>query len=480
MPTSESSEHNQCGGRFVLFDLKKAHPILPAVVLLLGISGCTGSNSHPDSTVYLESAIEAARFLIAQSDHGSGGGIPVRIPDGDVEAGLGMGAAGHALFFAELYAATEDSVYADAAAAASRTAIEGSEAQPTTFGLYSGLAGIASAVTLVSEVIDDPELNDEGHRLFLELALAGDPQASSVGWSDVYDVMNGRAGIGLALLQGYRLFEDPRLLDAAVRAGDDLLEVAVPAPDSTLRWVRSFQQQVDLPNFSHGTAGVGFLMTRLAEYTGLPRFLDAALAAEEYLDEIADTTDGLYLVPYGVPNEGYETAYDIGWAHGPPGTARLHFLLWELLEDPSMRERAESAARTLSATGLPNASTDQTIWSGPFNIDQRFGTSGAAEFLMDWGIETGNRRWTRLAGHIVLDILEKSTRSDQGLFWRIPEYSFQGDGEAVFTGYFYGSAGMGLALLRQHYQSIGEEPRVRLPDETLPLLWASRKRNRAF
>jgi hypothetical protein len=145
-----------------------------------------------------------------------------------------------------------------------------------------------------------------------------------------------------------------------------------------------------------------------------------------------------------------------------------------------MRGRAEASARTLDAIGLPNVSTDPDLWAGPFNIDQRFGTSGAAEFLLDWGVETGNRRWTRFAGHLVLDILEKSTRTDEGLFWRIPEYSFQGDGEAVFTGYFYGSAGLGLALLRQHYQSIGEEPQVRLPDETLPLLWALRKGNRVF
>jgi hypothetical protein len=221
-------------------------------------------------------------------------------------------------------------------------------------------------------------------------------------------------------------------------------------------------------------------MVRLAEHTGRQRFLDAARGAVAYIDEIADTADGLYLVPYGVPNTGYDTSYDIGWAHGPPGTARLHLLLWELLEDPSMRERVESSARTLNAIGLPNASTDPNLWRGPFNIDQRFGTSGAAEFLMDWGAETGNRRWTRMAGHIVLDILEKSSQTDQGLYWRIPEYSFQGDAEAVFTGYFYGSAGLGLALLRQHYQSVGEEPRIRLPDEAFPLLWASRKRNPLF
>ena len=62
-------------------------------------------------------------------------------------------------------------------------------------------------------------------------------------------------------------------------------------------------------------------------------------------------------------------------------------------------------------------------------------------------------------------ILAAATALDGGLYWTIPRFSFQGDGDATYTGYFYGSAGMGMALLEMHYAETSGKQRVRLPDD---------------
>ena len=90
-------------------------------------------------------------------------------------------------------------------------------------------------------------------------------------------------------------------------------------------------------------------------------------------------------------------------------------------------------------------------------------------FLTDWGRATENEIYLERATQIADDILRRATEGEDGLFWRVPLYSFQGtEDEAVFTGYFYGSAGLGLMLLHQHYATIGEHPRIRFPDDPFP------------
>jgi hypothetical protein len=337
------------------------------------------------------------------------------------------------------------------------------------YGLYTGLSGIAVSLAETGAAVDEEDLRQSAQRLFRRIALAADQADGAHGWGDVYDVLGGWAGVGLSLLYGFEEFGDPTFLEAAVTAGDALLGVGDPVFEGGTRWIRGERMDLDLPNFSHGTAGVGYFMVRLGEVSGLPRFSEAALRAVEYLDQIADRRDGLYLVPYGVPNEGYATPYDIGWAHGPAGTSRLHYAIWMQTGDPDLRNRVEAGARAIVASGLPGESEDRARWSDPFRIDRRFGTSGAVAFLIDWGFATENRTHLEVATRATDDILGRATNTADGIFWRLPLYGFQGlEEDGVFMGYFYGSAGLGLTLLQQHYAGIGMHPRIRLPDDPFP------------
>jgi len=400
--------------------------------------------------------------MISESAAGNAAAIPDRKNSDAVTAGLGEGAAGRALFFVELFSATSDSLFLRSARVSAKTAMDLYEPN-LGYGLYRGLSGVAAAASEVAEVTGDELLRELSLEAFIRIA------EDSLNWGSVNDVLTGRAGVGLALLYAWEHFQDEVFLSAATELGDHLLGLAETTEGNGLRWMRGQSMDFDLPNFSHGTAGIGYYFARLGEVSDEPRFVDAAIRASNYLDLISDQRNGLYLVPYGIPNEGFVTPFDIGWAHGPAGTGRFQYLMWSLNEQSTSEAKVRASAHTLMASGMPGSSSDSTKWVGPFTIDRRFGTSGAASFLIDWGLASNDPSVVSFAGSVVDDILNQANQIDDYLFWETPLYGFQtGEGKAVFTGYFYGAAGFGMLLLQYHHALNGKVLRTRLPDDPFP------------
>ena len=109
---------------------------------------------------------------------------------------------------------------------------------------------------------------------------------------------------------------------------------------------------------------------------------------------------------------------------------------------------------------------DSSKWVDPFRVDRRFGTSGAAQFLLRLYRVEPHDAYRDLATRIVDDILDRGVRDEEGLRWRLPRYGFQGDRgtDATFTGFFYGAAGLGLTLLEMHYTEAELTPLITFPD----------------
>ena len=440
-----------------------------AFALSLILIGCrTSETPTTETTPYLEAAVQVGEWLRSFSIEGDGGVVPDELSSPETTASLASGAAGRALFFAELYTATKDRRFRESAMAAAHAAIESLPTDNTNFGLYGGSAGVAVALNETARATGNTELRFEALRLFRQIVEEAEITVGEARWTTVNDVLAGKAGIGLALIYAYEEFAEPHFLSAAILAGEDLLFESEVVAGGGIRWFRGRETPFDLPNFSHGTAGVGFFMARLSAASGMSVFNEAAKNAARYLDHVADTTDGLYLVPYGIPNDGYVTPYDIGWAHGPAGTVRIHFALWGQTGDEQMKSRVDASARTLLATGAPGPSANPDLWTGPFKIDQRFGISGAASFLADWSIVASDSTYLNAAMRMNDHILSKASSDQNGLYWTLPLYGFQGEGEGTYTGYFYGAAGLGISLLRQHYAMNNQYPTVRLPDDPFP------------
>lgn len=119
--------------------------------------------------------------------------------------------------------------------------------------------------------------------------------------------------------------------------------------------MRGRSEPFDLPNFSHGTAGVGYYLARLARLSGHLRFETAAFGAARYMISVADRREGLLLVPYSVPNTDFATPFDVGWAHGLPGTPQFFSAVRPLTGDIDLLKLVEASAHSDDAFGgLPD------------------------------------------------------------------------------------------------------------------------------
>jgi lantibiotic modifying enzyme len=439
-----------------------------AILSLLLVFVLTGAvfgqvRENPESK-YLEAAKEAALWLEFQAKSNSV--IPDEVGKTDSSPTIGTGSAGRLIFFLELYYATKDQRYLDQAEREADLAIAQTPQTYNRYGLYNGLAGIAFSLNELSKANEKfARFRLAADERFVRIAKAAKWKGTAANWSNSNDILTGTAGIGLALLYASRNFGNPFFTLTAKGAANELINRAEKS-DGGLRWHRFNDRELDLPNFSHGTAGIAYY---LAEFGGAfkdKKYIEAAESGALYLIAIADKKSGLFLVPYGVPNDGYVTKYDIGWAHGPAGTGRLFVKLWIVTGDRSYKRIAEANARSILASGAPGQTRDKSKWTGPFKMDQRFGTSGAASYLIGLRKISNRRENTAVARQIGAEILAASNNAGTGLNWKLPRYGFQvGEGEAVFTGYFYGSAGFGMTMLELFFVENGGNRSVRLPDD---------------
>lgn len=447
---------------------------LGAFLLAVMCGGLVACRSAPadasPQTPYLDAALRTGRWLQGLADPGLGGAIP---DETDASAPpsphLDTGAAGRVIFFLELFAATGDSSFLESAEREGEFALNAEEGDSSEMGLYDGRAGVAFALTELGKMSSRPDrYRQAALRGFERIAASRGSGRRPSGWGRSNDILAGTAGIGLALLYAGREFGKLEFIKVARRAGEDLIGSAESMRVGR-RWHRWSDRQLDLPNFSHGTAGVAYFLAALHQADGGDRFRAAAESGAEYLMNVADQSDGLFLVPYGIPDRGYATKYDIGWAHGPAGTARLFYRLWRITGDDRYRAVVDASAQSLLSSGIPGPTADSIRWAGPFNLDRRFGTSGAVSFLLDWRRVEGDEQYAALARRSADQILVARVDSLDGSYWRLPRYPFLGPaGDTIYTGYFYGAAGIGLALLEMHYSEVGKGPRIRLPDDPFP------------
>src|SRR5262244_3923339 len=105
----------------------------------------------------------------------------------------------------------------------------------------------------------------------------------------ILDLIYGSAGEGLFYLRLHAATQDARWLRAAERRADWLLAHAV-ADGAGLKWALATSGRyatVFYVGMSHGTAGIGWFLTGLAETDGSARYLDAARRAATWLRAVA-------------------------------------------------------------------------------------------------------------------------------------------------------------------------------------------------
>lgn len=408
----------------------------------------TGTAGDGRATVYLEAAQAVGMWLRSLQD--DDGAIPDDALRPGSTASLGEGAAGRALFLHELDRATGNpNLVANTTAAADRLlallpdAMAGDGFPPRT-SLYYGAPGIGLVLLRLHETTGQPR-HLEGARDVADWLVSGKGAEGS--WSSFNDILFGDAGTIVFLLEASEALDSDATLRRAAEAGRALVARA-RSEHGGLYWVLREGGTSNLPNFSHGAAGVGYLMTRLYEATGDDDFLDAALGAATYLEAIADTTGGALRVPYGLDRPEWRERYELGWGHGIAGTARFFGSLARVRNDAQWWSRVRAADQAVHSGAL----------AGDPDVERRFGLAGLVAFEL-WttsqacrgqGFTSPGNAHADLAREIADAVLARGVREGERLYWRAPRPSFMtGAGEpGALTGWLHGAAGVGMMLVR--------------------------------
>jgi lantibiotic modifying enzyme len=234
------------------------------------------------------------------------------------------------------------------------------------------------------------------------------------------------------------VLDDPDLVAAATRLGDELLESA-EEDELGLSWPsRTMPTTSNLTGLSHGAAGIALALLELYDATGERRFASAAERAFDYeqgkFDHRArNWPDFRDLDPQSpAPGPGFATF----WCHGGPGIA---------LSRLTALERLDGARRWRAEAGTALEVTQDTVTRGlrhrAGNFSLCHGLAGNAEILAD-GAQALGGRWAGGAELAAEAAAAGAERHGADGFWPC------GAGERETPGLMLGLAGIGYFYLR--------------------------------
>ena len=411
---------------------------LIAAACLFAISAVY-ANAANDS--YREAALEAARWIRASVVKTEQGKVWPSDPTDAKSVGTSLyaGTPGVILFFIEAYRSTGDKSFLDDARAGADQLLAALSTEKES-GLYEGIGGVGFTLQETFKATGEAKYRDGALRCAQMLGERARKTGKGIEWNDSTDIIGGGAGIGLFLIYAARELKDRSLLDLAIEDGRRLIELARPEADG-LKWAMTPTFRRLMPNFSHGTAGIAYFLATLYQETKDKEFLNAALAGAKYLQAVAKTEGDVCLVFHNEPDG--KDLYYLGWCHGPVGTARLFYRLYQVTGDRAWMGWVKKSAQALLKSGIPEKQTPG-FWN---NVSQCCGSAGVAEFFLSLYRITHEREHLDFAKRVTANLLERATRDAGGMKWVQAEHRIKPELLVAQTGYMQGAAGIGMLLL---------------------------------
>lgn len=409
---------------------------------------------------YLDVAINTAKWIYATRqpvEFGDQYPADPLLPD-SVGLDFYNGMPGVIAFYAALFHATDDVTWLRAAKRGADHLIHAMETEGDKLdaGLYTGLAGLGYTFDCLDRIGAGDRYFGAALRAARQIQSRVQRTEAGVQWTDSWDIISGIAGTGLFLLHAGREW-DKTLVGLAAEAGTKLMAVAEPAEDG-LMWFPSADFRRNYPNFSHGTAGVGYFLATLYQRTNDRRFLDGAVKAAAYLDHIATRKDGWTRIFH--QSGGGEHRYYLSWCHGPVGTARLFYRLHQITRDPKWLEWVYSLTRGVLTSGAPEQRSEG-YWN---NISQCCGNVGIGQYLIDLARYLKTPETSALLERVVVDTTKRRTEDDAGLRWTQAENRTEPGNLVAQTGFMQGAAGVGTFFLQLDAFERGKPWRIPQPD----------------
>ena len=188
---------------------------------------------------------------------------------------LYQGSAGIALFFLELFDKTGKRVYGDIGFAALETLFDFCAQHPSSDpSFFIGRGGVSIPFLRAYGLTGDCRFKDKAQQLV-------EPFLSSEFDCQVSDLLNGRAGSILALMHLLSSTGDQRFLPVIDRELGRLINAAQSGKEGVY-WDRDPGHISGLCGFSHGAAGIGFVLMEAGSYFNNPVLFEMADRAFAY------------------------------------------------------------------------------------------------------------------------------------------------------------------------------------------------------
>jgi lantibiotic modifying enzyme len=415
---------------------------------------------------YLDGALRVERWLRSVAFDTPAGRAWPRTPGHILrsrpDSFLYSGTPGVVLFYLDLFESTKEQRFLDEAV---RGALEIAASLPSVSvplsraGLYAGLAGQVIVIDKVHAASGREELKNaaaSGARLVAEAYAAPKPEPN-----EVTDIVSGTAGAGLALLAMKHLIGD-RAIASARNAGDRLIVSGLAAGDGQRRWLMTPASPRELPNFSHGTAGVAYFLATLYQATDAVKYRNGAMDGARYLESlmVPSGREGR-LIRHNSTDEGKDLFY-LSWCHGPAGTGRLWDRLHAVERSSKWRDHENRGALGIIAQGVPENRT-AGFWN---NISQCCGNAGVADYFLARHRRTAAADDLAYAKRHADDLLKSGTVENDTQRWVQAENRVSPTAVEAQTGWMQGAAGVAAMLLRLDAAVAGAPAPMasRLPD----------------
>src|SRR5579863_2296010 len=275
---------------------------------------------------------------------------------------LYAGTPGISLFLANLYARIQTKIFKETAIGGLAYALSqlGRFDPASQFGFYSGLSGVAYVAVEMGGIFGEESLVQLGLKLLEEISRHAPRCEQS------WDVVSGSAGVIPVLLKLHQRYGKEFLRDYAMRHGECLLRAANHIQEEEgWSWITTPGAATkDLTGFSHGTAGIAWVLLELHHYlpTGDERFLQAAQQAFRYERRWFDSQKENW-PDFRSQDQSGKPFYAVAWCHGAPGIGLSRLRCYQLLQDHECLAEVEAALRTTTnilnmavATGAGNYS----------------------------------------------------------------------------------------------------------------------------
>jgi lantibiotic modifying enzyme len=383
---------------------------------------------------------------------------------------LASGVSGKVVYFIALYKATGKKQYLDFATKGADylvsllNSIDKIEGKRKT-SLYSGISGIGVALMHINTEVPKLKYQKGLEKIIVQLESWSVLKDNKRHWSEQFnDLIFGDAGTILFLAHYGKAYDHKIAKEMSGQGGHFLISQSIKSKEGNY-WLFRRDKKFNLPNFSHGTAGVSYVLATVGELLEDKALIKGAESGFKYLRSIAEINNKRVRIPYGWGADSWAGLYDYGWAHGLSGVAAFLKRMQQTNIDKDYATKYLSMVKSsLLESNLPN------LPAKPFRepsttLDMRFGRASILSLLSYWSIQDNNQAITNMRDAIYSHIITTGKRSEDSIHWIVDVPEFMGGGKAAYTGIFHGAAGIGMAFLNMHSSQSGETRYMSLPDD---------------